>query len=231
MIYNKYLYVKRIREVAIRLDYLLKDVVFVGGSVVALYADDPAADEVRPTYDIDIVVGIFTYAALSIFEEKIRALGFINVANSKFLGRYKINEIIVDVMPIEESILGFTNKWYKKGMEQSFLYEIDKDISIRLMPFHYFIASKIEAHNSRNKRDLRMSKDFEDIIYSFDNRLDPLIDMQKATGEVEVYLKEQMDDFLQDSNFHEGVHSQFKSANASSRLKRIKGIWSAFVLG
>ena len=52
MIYNKHLYVKRIREVAIRLDVLLNDVVFVGGAVVALYADDPAADEVRPTEDI-----------------------------------------------------------------------------------------------------------------------------------------------------------------------------------
>ncbi len=47
MIYNKHLYLKRIKEVAVRLDYLLKDVVFVGGSVVALYADDPAASEVR----------------------------------------------------------------------------------------------------------------------------------------------------------------------------------------
>jgi hypothetical protein len=30
MIYNKHLYVKRIREVAVRLDRLLQDVVFVG---------------------------------------------------------------------------------------------------------------------------------------------------------------------------------------------------------
>lgn len=76
MIYNKHLYIKRIREVAIKLDYLLKDVVFVGGSVVALYADDPAAAEVRPTDDIDIVVGISTRVAFSVFEEQIRQLGF-----------------------------------------------------------------------------------------------------------------------------------------------------------
>lgn len=206
MIYNKHLYVKRIREVAVKLDYLLTEVVFVGGSVVALYADDPAADEVRPTDDVDIVVSISSLSEYSAFESDIRALGFQNVIDSPVLCRYKINEIIVDVMPTEEAVLGFTNTWYKEGMEESFLYEIDEEISIRLMPFPYFIASKIEAHNSRNKSDLRTSKDFEDIVYSFDNRKNPLGDLRRASKEVSVYLKIEMDNFLQDPNFHEGVY-------------------------
>jgi len=229
MIYNKHLYINRIKEVALRLDYLLKDVVFVGGSVVALYADDPAADEIKPTDDIDIVVGISTKSAFSTFEEKIRELGFRNVVDSKFIGRYKINDIIVDVMPIEESILGFTNKWYKSGIEESFLYKIDEDVSISLMPFHYFIASKIEAHNSRNKGDLRQSKDFEDIVYSFDNRLDPIKDMQEASGPVQAYLKIEMNNLFQDFNFYEAVYYNMNSGNASSRTERLKRIWAAFL--
>lgn len=230
MIYNKHLYVKRIREVAVKLDYLLKDVVFVGGSVVALYADDPAADEVRPTDDVDIVVGISSYTEFTLFESAIRLLGFQNVIDSKISSRYRINEIIVDVAPAEETALSSTNKWYKQGMEESFLYKIDNEISIRLMPFAYFIASKIEAHNSRNKSDLRTSKDFEDIVYSFDNRMNPLEDLDQLNIEVCDYLKQEMDNFLQDPNFHEGVYSHLNSSNASARLKRIIGIWSVFVL-
>ena len=206
------------------------NVVFVGGSVVALYADDPAADEVRPTDDIDIVVGISTRVGFSQFEEKTRNLGFQNVMDSKFIGRYKINEIIVDVMPIEESILGFTNKWYEEGTEKSFLFALDEEVSIRLMPFHYFIASKIEAHNSRNKGDLRQSKDFEDIVYSFDNRLDPLTDLEKATGEIKAYLKQNMNELSEDFNFHECVYHNLEKGNAFARTKRIKGVWSAFIL-
>lgn len=133
-------------------------------------------------------------------------------------------------MPADEAVLGFTNTWYKKGMEESFLYKIDDYISIRLMPFPYFIASKIEAHNSRNKLDLRTSKDFEDIVYSFDNRLNPLDDLKQANNKVSNYLKLEMDNFLQDPNFHEGVYSHLNSGTASLRLKRIIGIWSAFVL-
>ena len=111
MIYNKHLYVSRIKNVADRLGTLRDEVVFVGGAVVALYADDPAAAEVRPTEDIDIVVKILTRAGFSTFEEQIRALGFKNDTNSKFIGRYKINSIVVDFMPIEENVLGFSNKW------------------------------------------------------------------------------------------------------------------------
>lgn len=230
MIYNKHLYVKRIREVAVKLDYLLKDVVFVGGSVVALYADDPAADEVRPTDDVDIIVGISSRSEYSAFESDIRKLGFQNVIDSPVLCRYKINGIIVDVMPTDEAVLGFTNTWYKKGMEESFSYKIDDEISIRLMLFPYFIASKIEAHNSRNKSGLRTSKDFEDIVYSFDNRKNPLEDLQQASMKVRDHLKQEIDNFLQDPNFDEGVYSHLNSGTASSRSRRIKGIWSAFVL-
>lgn len=81
MISNKHVHIKRIKEVAVRLDYLLKDVVFVGGSVVALYADDPAAEEVRPTEDVDIVVGIFTTHGFYDFESAIRKQGFLNDTN------------------------------------------------------------------------------------------------------------------------------------------------------
>jgi len=231
VIYNKHLYIKRIKEIASKLDYLLKDVVFVGGSVVALYADNPASGELRPTDDIDIVVAISTRVDFAIFEEKIRQLGFKNVTDSKFIGRYKISDLIVDVMPIEESILGFSNRWYEKGMQESFLYELDKETSIRLMPFHYFIASKIEAHNGRNGKDFRTSKDFEDIVYTFDNRVNPLDDMNKATGDVEKYLKEQMNDFLNNTNFYEGVYSHLNegSQSKSKRTERIERIWQAFL--
>lgn len=229
MIYNRHVYIKRIREVAGKLDYLLKDVVFVGGSVVALYADKSGSDEVRPTDDIDIVVAISTRVEFAVFEEKLRQLGFRNVTDAKFIGRYKIDDLIVDVMPTDESVLGFHNRWYEQGMKESFLYELDNEISIRLMPFHYFIASKIEAHNSRNSGDFRTSKDFEDIVYSFDNRQNPLEDLKKVNGEVEKYLKTQMADFLENINFYEGVYSHLSTGSKPARTDNIRNVWLAFI--
>lgn len=40
-------------KIAHALGELNERAVFVGGAVVSLYVDDPAADDVRPTQDID----------------------------------------------------------------------------------------------------------------------------------------------------------------------------------
>ena len=42
-----------VAEVARALKDLKQHMVFVGGAIVSLYADEPAADEIRPTQDID----------------------------------------------------------------------------------------------------------------------------------------------------------------------------------
>lgn len=48
--------ITRIKAVNNALEKLRDKVVFVGGATVSLYADS-AAEEIRPTEDIDIVVG------------------------------------------------------------------------------------------------------------------------------------------------------------------------------
>lgn len=45
-------------EVAEALKDVKDQMVFVGGAVVSLYTDDPAADEIRPTQDIDMALNI-----------------------------------------------------------------------------------------------------------------------------------------------------------------------------
>jgi len=49
-----------IKQIARALGGLNNRVVYVGGAVVGLYIDDPAAGEVRPTQDIDISLEITT---------------------------------------------------------------------------------------------------------------------------------------------------------------------------
>lgn len=53
-----------IRKVARALGDLNQQVIYVGGAVVTLYVDDPAADDVRPTKDIDISLSIASFGEL-----------------------------------------------------------------------------------------------------------------------------------------------------------------------
>lgn len=49
---NRTINIGVVEEVAAALKNLKEQIVFIGGAVISLYADDPAADEIRPTGDI-----------------------------------------------------------------------------------------------------------------------------------------------------------------------------------
>jgi hypothetical protein len=76
------------------------DVIFVGGAVVSLYADRQT-EEVRPTEDVDVLVEIYTPVEYGQFEEKLRHIGFKPDKEASFIGRFKIGDITVDIMPVE----------------------------------------------------------------------------------------------------------------------------------
>src|SRR5688500_17504881 len=143
--------------------------VFDGGAAVSLYADRAGADT-RPTDDVDIVVEIATRWEFAVLEEQLRTMGFQNDITANFLGRYLLPGIILDVMPTDESILGFSNIWYEEGFKSAIDYTLNSQHTIKIFAPPYFIASKLEAFKKRGNNDGRMSSDFEDIVYVLENR-------------------------------------------------------------
>ena len=59
---NRKINLHTVAEVAKGLKDLNEKMVFVGGATISLYTDDEAADEVRPTADIDLTIQITGYA-------------------------------------------------------------------------------------------------------------------------------------------------------------------------
>lgn len=163
--------IRRLEVIADGLGELCKDVVFVGGSVAELYADDPAATDIRPTMDVDCVIELATYGSLQDFEQMLRDRKFVNDIESGVICRWKYNGEIVDIMPDRDSILGFTNRWYRPGFQHRAEVRVD-DMTIYILPPLYYVATKIEAVRGRGGEDLRFSHDFEDLVYVLNNRQD-----------------------------------------------------------
>ena len=184
---SQHINITRIKAVYNLLGDLKDQVVFVGGATVSLYADRQAPD-VRPTDDVDILVEIgsrWNYMAL---EEQLRQMGFQNVQDSKFEGRYTIQGLVVDVMPTDEQILGFSNQWYKHGFDTAIDHEIDEDHKVKIFSSPCFIASKLEAFKNRGGNDGRLSSDFEDIVFVLENRSTIWQEMSSAEKELKEYL-------------------------------------------
>lgn len=194
----------RIKAVANALDTLREKVVFVGGATISLYPDKVVLES-RPTDDVDVIVEILNYKNRVELEEKLRAIGFSNDIESGVVCRYKIQGIIVDIMPTNDPSIGFGNKWYPEGFNAAVDYFIDERCTVKILSAPYFIATKLEAFKGRGKNDGRTSSDFEDIIYVLENRKKIWDEMNGTEKELKNYLKTEFKNLLTHPNIDEWI--------------------------
>lgn len=212
--------IKVVEKVARGLKPMLEQLVFVGGAIIELYIDDPAAPPLRPTTDVDVVIEVTGYGKFAALEEEFLKLGFYHDPDSKVVCRYKYEGITVDIMPTDEEILGFSNRWYKLGMDYIFKYKLSEDIQIRLFKAPYFLASKFEAFKGRGG-DRRTSHDFEDIVYFLDNRKDWFDEIKDSEREVKNYLSDEFQKLLDNKSHKEELSAHLPALNRKERVDRI----------
>jgi hypothetical protein len=92
---------------------VLDELVFVGGCTTGLFITDPAAGGIRPTKDVDAIVDVTSYAKYAALSARLRALGLAeDTTTGAPLCRWRRDDLIVDVLPVNERVLGFSNRWY-----------------------------------------------------------------------------------------------------------------------
>jgi hypothetical protein len=168
---------------------ILGELVFVGGCATALLITDKGAADVRPTFDVDALAEINSYVAYAEFSERLRKLGFQEDAREGApLCRWCQQTTTLDVMPLDERILGFSNTWYRPAMDHAEERELEEGLKIRLVAPVYFCASKLEAFAGRGKDDFHASRDLEDLIVVVDGRMELVREIRAAAGDVRSYL-------------------------------------------
>ena len=212
-----------IEIVARYLGDLRERVVFLGGAVTFLLLSDPAAPDVRPTRDVDVIVEATKRSDYYQLEENLRSLGFTPVPEEDApICRWRIGEVLVDIMPTDEKILGFSNPWYPAALENSVNFPISDDLTIRLITAPHFLATKIEAFLGRGKKDFRGSPDMEDIIAILDGRIEIVEEIEASNHELKKYLAAQFKALLENKLFLEAVPGHLRPDAASQ--KRLGGL-------
>ena len=178
-----------LQKVAAVLAAVPQTVVFTGGATISLYLDDVSAPDIRPTDDVDCVVEITSRTEYYRFSELLRSLGLEeSTEGGAPLCRWQYEDITIDVMPCDESVLGFSNRWYTPGMANSIPYQLPNGRVIQIFSVPYLLASKIEAFIGRGNRSFYFSADIEDIVAILDgcDRLEA--EVQQADVEVRRFL-------------------------------------------
>lgn len=181
---------------------LRERLVFVGGCAVGLLITDPAAAPVRVTYDVDLIVQVTALPGYYQIERDFSRLGFQrDVSADAPICRWTYRDIVVDLMPTDTSILGFSNRWYPLAVETAQVISLQNDQHIKLISAPLFLATKFEAFADRGNRDILSSHDFEDIINVIDGRAELVGEIKASSGELRRYLCEQCQLLLNSTDF------------------------------
>jgi hypothetical protein len=204
---------------------VLDELVFVGGCATGLLVSDEAAAEVRPTFDVDAIVEITSYVEYTTFGERLHKLGFTEDASEGApICRWQHGQIKLDLMPLDEKILGFSNRWYKSAMDSAQEYEIEQDIRIRVVTAPYFCATKLEAFRGRGKGDYLASHDLEDLITVVDGRPGLLDELRSAPEDVRFYIAGTIGQMLKSRQFIDALPGYLLPDSASqARINQLLG--------
>jgi hypothetical protein len=191
-----------LRLVAEQLGSLRDEVVFVGGTTLGLLLTDEAAPSPRPTKDVDLVVRAGSPAAYHHeLRPRLLRLGFTElIAPSAPICAWMVQGIRVDIMSIDASAFGFTNRWYVDAIRSPLEVGLE-GIGIRVVSSVYFMATKLEAFLGRGGRDFYASHDLEDIVALVDGRPELVAEVAEEGGAVAEFIGATVADLLSEPDF------------------------------
>jgi predicted nucleotidyltransferase len=220
----------RVELVAHALGDLCDELVLVGGCAAGLLYTSAQAPPPRTTYDVDLVVEVAALSGYHAMEARFSERGFTrDMAPDAPLCRWRVGEVEVDLMPTDERILGFSNRWYAVATATATPLTLPSGARIRLISAPAFLATKFEAYATRGNSDILASHDFEDIINVLDGRPGIESEIANTGSELVVYLAERFRDVLHHRDFDNTlpglvVYDDLYDSRIETVLRRISTI-------
>jgi predicted nucleotidyltransferase len=168
---------------------LRKRVVFVGGCATGLLVTNMAVTDVRSTEDVDAIMEIVSLPAYHGLRPELSKLGFVQTMQDNTPPfRWRLRGMQLDLVPLDEKVLGFANPWYRAGFANALTSEPEPGLVLRHLSAPYFLATKFEAFKDRGHNDVYLSHDLEDIITVVDGRVELLDEIAQASTDVKTHI-------------------------------------------
>ncbi len=140
---------------------ILGEVVFVGGATIQLWLTEPGAPPACATDDVDVVCEVATRAEYYWLGSRLRERGLQEASGEPVICRWRSSDpqLVLDVMPTNPDILGFSNPWYAEAISTATVIALDSGAEIRVATPAPLVATKLCAWKGRGKGDLLRSLD------------------------------------------------------------------------
>lgn len=199
---------------------LCNELVFIGGSIVGLLITDTGNEPVRVTKDVDVIVKVSSRLEYEQLTERLFIKGFQPDSNGPIC-RYVLDSMLIDVMPLDADILGFSNRWYPNVIQQFQHHQLNNHLVIKVVTAPVFIATKFEAFQTRGANDPFMSHDLEDILLVVDGRTELLSEMMTTTKDVIDFVAAEFLQLQNQKYFEDLMSGTFHPVRRKIVLERI----------
>lgn len=181
---------------------LCEKVVFVGGCATGLLITQPLVTVERATEDVDAIVEATSLVGYYALAGQLTERGFKQTlaANTPPF-RWFWQSMQLDLVPLDEKVLGFANRWYKPGFEAAVLTTLPSGLALRHLSAPYFLATKLEAFKDRGNNDVYLSHDLEDVVAVVDGREELLAELAAAPIKVRQFVAEIFQALLRHPDF------------------------------
>lgn len=202
---------------------------FIGGAVVGFLLDNPSMPFPRQTDDVDAIAEVLTRSQYTDLEARLRQeAGFHHdTSEGAPLCRWIVDNIKVDIMPVEDPTGQFDTRWFKYALETAVDRTI-KGTSIRSISGTCFMATKLAAFEDRGGHDY-FSHDLEDILTVVDGREKLCAELAAERPDVRKYVADRIRVLLKTRAFIDALPGHLPPDSASqdrlplllARLKQI----------
>jgi predicted nucleotidyltransferase len=184
--------IQRVELVVAALGDLRDELVLVGGCAASLLIDAPTAPPPRVTFDVDLIAEVAALRNYHALEKQFTLRGFKrDVSPEAPICRWRLGVVEVDLMPTDETVLGFSNRWYPLAASSATRLVLPSGATINLISAPAFLATKFEAFKTRGQGDPLLSHDLEDIINVVEGRMAIEAEIVACEQDLHAYLAAQ----------------------------------------
>jgi predicted nucleotidyltransferase len=181
---------------------LREQVVFVGGCATGLLITQPLVADARATEDVDAIVEVASLVGYHALAARLMQQGFQQtMADNTPPFRWYWKGMQLDLVPLDEKVLGFANRWYKSGFEAAITAILPTGLQLRHLSAPYFMATKLEAFKDRGNNDVYLSHDLEDVITVVDGREELISELTSAPPDVRHFVAQTLRGILRHPDF------------------------------
>lgn len=203
---------------------LLQEVAFVGGCTTGLLITDAVSREaVRFTDDVDLIVHVIGLGNWYQLQQVLAGKGFRTSPEDDVICRTRLrdgnaSDLIVDFMPDDAAILGFSNRWYADALREANDHSLLSGTVIRVVAPAYFLGTKLEAFRGRGNNDPLASRDTEDILNVVDGRASLGDEVARAPEDLRADIAAGIAQLLQHRDFDYAVQAAARNNRQREEL-------------